>query len=66
MRLGTQVHSNSRIQFASHESKLGPRKLDPGPSSEVGLMGFYCKSLLTPYVAQLTSGGKCEHLGSKT
>ncbi len=23
-----QVHSNSRIQFASHESKLVPRKLD--------------------------------------
>jgi hypothetical protein len=23
--------SNSRIQFASNESKLGPRNLDPGP-----------------------------------
>jgi hypothetical protein len=38
------------IQFASHESKLVPRKLDPGPSSKVGVMVFYCKTLLTPYV----------------
>jgi hypothetical protein len=30
MRLGTKVWSNSRIQFASNESKLVPRKLDPG------------------------------------
>jgi len=33
------------IQFASHESKLVPRKLDPGPSSKVGLMVFYCKTV---------------------
>jgi hypothetical protein len=37
MRLGTKVLSNSRIQFASNESKLVPRKLDPGPSSKVDL-----------------------------
>jgi hypothetical protein len=37
MRLGTMVQSNSRIQFASNQSKLVPRKLDPGPSSKVGL-----------------------------
>jgi hypothetical protein len=28
---------NSRIQFASNESKLVPRTLDPVPSSKVGL-----------------------------
>jgi len=37
MRLGTKGHSNSRIQFASNQSKLVPRKLDPRPSSKVGL-----------------------------
>jgi hypothetical protein len=42
-----QVHSNSRIQFASH-SFLG--NWTPGPSFKVGLMVFYCKTLLTPYV----------------
>jgi hypothetical protein len=36
-RLGTKVQSNSRIQFASNQSKLVPRKLDPGPLSKVGL-----------------------------
>jgi hypothetical protein len=36
-RLGTKVQSNSRIQFASNQSKLVPRKLDSGPSSKVGL-----------------------------
>jgi hypothetical protein len=41
---GTQIHSILRIQFASHESKLGPRKLDPRPSSQVGLMVFHCKT----------------------
>jgi hypothetical protein len=34
---GTKVHSNSRIQFASNEFKLVPRKLDPGHSSKVDL-----------------------------
>jgi hypothetical protein len=29
----TKVQSNSRIQFASNESKLVPRKLDNGPLS---------------------------------
>ncbi len=38
------------IQFASHEYKLVPRKLDPGLSSKVSLMVFYCKTVLTPYV----------------
>ncbi len=37
IRLGTKVQSNSRIQFAPNESKLVPRKLDPGPWSKVGL-----------------------------
>jgi hypothetical protein len=37
IRLGTKVQSNSRIQFASNQSKLVPRKLDPGPSSQMGL-----------------------------
>jgi hypothetical protein len=37
IRLGTKVQSNSRIQSASNQSKLVPRKLDPGPSSKVGL-----------------------------
>jgi hypothetical protein len=37
MRLRTKVESNSRIQFASNQSKLVPRKLDSGPSSKVGL-----------------------------
>jgi hypothetical protein len=35
--LGTKVQSNSRILFASHQSKLVPRVLDPGPWSKVGL-----------------------------
>jgi hypothetical protein len=34
---GPKVESNSRIQFASNQSKLVPRKLDPGPSSKVSL-----------------------------
>jgi hypothetical protein len=34
---GPRLHSNSRIQFASDESKLVPRKLDPWPSTKVGL-----------------------------
>jgi hypothetical protein len=34
--LKTKVKSNSRIQFASIQSKLVPRKLDPGPSSKRG------------------------------
>jgi len=34
IRLAT---SNSRIQFASNQPKLVPRKLDPGPSSKVGV-----------------------------
>jgi hypothetical protein len=29
MRLGTKVQANSKIQFASNQSKLVPRKLDP-------------------------------------
>jgi hypothetical protein len=37
IRLGTKVESHSRTQFAVHQSKLVPRKLDPGPSSKVGL-----------------------------
>jgi len=37
IRLGTKVQSNSRIQFASNQSKLVPRKLDSGPLSKVGL-----------------------------
>jgi hypothetical protein len=37
IRLGTKVESNSRIQFASNQSKLVLRKLDPQPSSKVGL-----------------------------
>jgi hypothetical protein len=30
MQAGVQKASNSRILFASHESKLVPRNLDPG------------------------------------
>ncbi len=37
MRLGTNVLSNSRIQFASNQSKLVPRKFDPGPLAKVAL-----------------------------
>jgi hypothetical protein len=38
MRLVTKVYSpTTRIQFASNESKLVPRKLNPEPSSKVGL-----------------------------
>jgi hypothetical protein len=32
-----KVQSNLRIRFAANQSKLIPRKLRPGPSSEVGL-----------------------------
>ncbi len=35
-KLGYNLGSNSRIQFASNESKLVPMNLDPGPSSKVG------------------------------
>jgi hypothetical protein len=38
--LGTHVHSNSRIQVTSHESKLVPRKSNLGPSSKVGLITY--------------------------
>jgi hypothetical protein len=38
IRLVTKVQSNSRIQFASNQSKLVLRKLDPGPSSKVGFV----------------------------
>jgi hypothetical protein len=37
IRIGTKVQSNSRIQFASNESKLVLRKLNPGPCSQMGL-----------------------------
>jgi hypothetical protein len=37
---------NSRIQFVSNQSKLVPRKLDPGPlSSKVSLSSVMCSSL---------------------
>ncbi len=38
-KLGSKARSNSRIKFASNESKLAPRNLDnPGsPPSKVGL-----------------------------
>ncbi len=38
--LGTQVHSNSRIQVTSHESKLVPRKSNLGPSFKMGLITY--------------------------
>jgi len=37
IRLATKIQSNSRVQFASNQSKLVPRRLDPGPSSKVGI-----------------------------
>jgi len=40
--LRPKVQSNSRIQLASNQSKLVPRKLDPGPSSKVCLR-IVCK-----------------------
>jgi hypothetical protein len=36
-KLGSKARSNSRIQFASNESKSVPTNLDPGPVSKVGL-----------------------------
>jgi hypothetical protein len=33
IRLGTKIQANSRIQFASNQSKLVPRKLDPPAKS---------------------------------
>jgi hypothetical protein len=44
MRLGTKIQSNSRIQFASNQSKLVPRKLDLGPSG-LGLTFYYWSNL---------------------
>jgi hypothetical protein len=38
IRLGTKVHFSSRIQFGANQSKLVPRKLDPGPSSKVCIL----------------------------
>jgi hypothetical protein len=35
IKMGTKEHSNSRIQFVLHESKLVPRKLVLGPSSKM-------------------------------
>ncbi len=41
-KLGSKVRSNSRVQFASNESKLVPRNLDPGPAqSKVGLNAIW-------------------------
>jgi hypothetical protein len=37
IRLRTKVQSNSSFQSASNQSELVPRKLDPEPSSKVGL-----------------------------
>jgi hypothetical protein len=54
-----------------HESKLVPRKLDPQPSSKVGLPnGVLLRDPFDslcgePQSAQLTSGAKCKHVGSK-
>jgi hypothetical protein len=44
IRLETKVQANSRIQFASNQSKLVPRKLDPGSSSKV-VLSFLLVSL---------------------
>jgi hypothetical protein len=33
-KLGSKAGSNSRIQFASNESKLVPKNSDPGPHLE--------------------------------
>jgi hypothetical protein len=38
--IGSNIGSNSRIQFASNEPKLGPKNLDPEPPSKVGLTLF--------------------------
>jgi hypothetical protein len=35
-KLGSKAGSNSRIQFASNESKLVPKNLEPGHPSKVG------------------------------
>jgi hypothetical protein len=54
--LGTKGYSNSRIQFASNQSKLVPKKLDPGPSSKVGhsfpilIYRFFGKQPFSRYV----------------
>jgi hypothetical protein len=47
--LGTKVQSNSRIQFASNQSKLVLRKLDPAPSSKVGL-SIFSKENFKPHI----------------
>jgi len=40
-KLGSKARSNSRIQFASNESKIVPRNLDPRSPSKVGLRLWY-------------------------
>ncbi len=44
------LDEGARPKFASNQSKLDPRKLDPGPKSKVGLSGhlgcFYTKPFL--------------------
>jgi hypothetical protein len=55
MRLGTKVQSNSRIQYASNQTTLVPRKLDPGSSSKVGLKEAWLAQILRkmPYSRNL-------------
>jgi len=36
-KLGSKARTNSRIQFASKETKLVPKNFDPIPPSKVGL-----------------------------
>jgi len=45
IRLGTKVQSNLRIQFASNQSKLVPRKLDMDPRLKWALMNTDTRSL---------------------
>jgi len=46
-----KVQSNSRIQFDSNQSKLVPKKLDPGPSSKVSLISLRVRGKLCLRVA---------------
>jgi hypothetical protein len=57
-KVGSKARSNSRIQFASNESKLVPRNLDLAPPSKAGLnlsRAFYISLSVIQFMLLATS-----------
>jgi hypothetical protein len=60
-KLGLKARSNSRIQFASNESKLVPRNLEVGPHLKwaYGAFTLDVKSLLNENLVGILGGTQC-------